>query len=192
MPRPIVHVIAGPNGAGKTTFARAFLAGLPGCENFLNADLLAAGLSPLAPGMMEIRAGRLLLGRWHELARARANFAFETTASGKSYARMLAKLKKDGYEIRMAYLWLNRIELSLDRIRQRVRKGGHDVHLDVLRRRLLPGLQNFLDLYLPLADEALLFDASEEVPKLIARLAGTGITVFNEELYERIQKEGQG
>lgn len=97
MPAPTVHIIAGPNGAGKTTFAREFLAGEEGGKNFLNADLIAAGLSPLAPGTMELRAGRLLLERWKELAAARLDFSFETTMSGKTYAGMLRKLKDGGY-----------------------------------------------------------------------------------------------
>jgi predicted ABC-type ATPase len=192
MPRPIVHVIAGPNGAGKTTFARVFLAGAPGGESFLNADLLAAGLSPLAPGTMELRAGRLLLERWHELASTRANFAFETTMSGRTYGRMLWRLKDQGYEIRMAYLWLDSSDLSLRRIRQRVRKGGHNVLPEIVLRRHLPGIRNFLHFYLSLADEALLFDASGERPILIARFVGEKSVVFDPPLYERIQKESCG
>ena len=191
MPRPLVHVIAGPNGAGKTTFARSFLAGVSGGENFLNADLLAAGLSPLAPRTMELRAGRLLLGRWRELAAARANFAFETTMSGKSYWTMLRKLKREGYEIRIAYLWLKSVDLGLRRIRQRVRKGGHDVAASDVRRRHLQGLRNFFKLYLPLAEQSLVFDASDNAPVLVARLDGGAVVAFKPKLYERIEKEGR-
>ena len=191
MPRPIVHVIAGPNGAGKTTFARVFLANAAGGENFLNSDLLAAGLSPLAPGTMELRAGRLLLERWRELAAARANFAFETTMSGKSYAVMLRELKEHGYEIRIAYLWIDSVELSLRRIRQRVRKGGHNVPEGTVRRRRLPGIRNFFHRYFPLADETLLFDASGKTPNLITRFVGGSAVIFDSKLHETIQKEGR-
>ena len=116
---PVLYVIAGPNGAGKTTFAREFLPAADVVE-FLNADLLAAGLSPLRPAMMAIRSARLLLSRWRELLTQRRDFAFESTLSGRTYAGMLREARAAGYEVRVCYLWLPSVALSLRRVRQRV------------------------------------------------------------------------
>ena len=136
---------------------------------FLNADLLAAGLSPLQPETMTVKSGRLMLARWKELVISSIDFAFESTLSGRTYVKMLRWARAEGYSIRLCYLWLPSIRLSRQRVRQRVRKGGHDVPEDVLKRRFLPSLKNFFSLYLPLADEAVLFSAATNPPKLIAR-----------------------
>jgi predicted ABC-type ATPase len=187
---PVIYVIGGPNGAGKTTFAREFLPAANVVE-FLNADLLAAGLSPLQPSTMAVRSARLLLERWRELLALRRDFAFESTLSGRTYAGMLREAREAGYEIRLCYLWLPSIAMSLSRVRQRVRKGGHDVPEADLRRRFLPSLRNFFLLYLPLADEALLFNAAGSPPKLIARWQGRTALLIEPELYDRIQKQIQ-
>ena len=185
---PVIYVIGGPNGAGKTTFAREFLPAANVVE-FLNADLLAAGLSPLQPSTMAVRSARLLLGRWRELLALRRNFAFESTLSGRTYAGMLRAARAAGYEVRLCYLWLPNVAMSLGRVRQRVRKGGHDVPEADLRRRFLPSLRNFFSLYLPLADEALLFNAAGSPPKLIARWQGRTALLIEPEIYDRIQKQ---
>ncbi|MEI7732576.1 MAG: AAA family ATPase [Verrucomicrobiota bacterium] len=185
---PVVYVIAGPNGAGKTTFAREFLPAARVVE-FLNADLLAAGLSPFQPGAMAVRSARLLLGRWRELLMLRRDFAFESTLSGRTYATMLRAARTAGYEVRLCYLWLPNVSMSLRRVRQRVRKGGHDVPEADLRRRFLPSLQNFFSLYLPLADEALLFNAAGIPPQLVARWKGQTALLIKPELYDHIQKQ---
>ena len=185
---PVLYVIAGPNGAGKTTFAREFLPAADVVE-FLNADLLAAGLSPLRPAMMAIRSARLLLSRWRELLAQRRDFAFESTLSGRTYAGMLREARTAGYEVRICYLWLPSVALSLRRVRQRVRMGGHDVPEEDLRRRFLPSLRNFFTLYLPLADEALLFHAGGRPPRLLARWRGTSVVIIEPKIYERIQKQ---
>lgn len=169
--QPVIYVIGGPNGAGKTTFARQFLPAA-GVMDFLNADLLAAGLSPLSPGAMAMRSARLILSRWRELVSLRRNFAFESTLSGRTYAGMLQGARDAGYQVRMCYLWLPSVSLSLQRVRQRARKGGHDVPAVDVRRRFVPSLRNFFTRYLELADEAILFDASVSPPALIARWAG--------------------
>ncbi len=184
----VIYVIAGPNGAGKTTFAREFLPAARVVE-FLNADLLAAGLSPLQPSAMAVRSARLLLARWRELLTLRRDFAFESTLSGRTYAGMLRQARAAGYEVRLCYLWLPSVAMSLSRVRQRVRKGGQDVPEADLRRRFLPSLQNFFSLYLPLADEALLFSATFSPPKLIARWRDRAILLHDPEIYERIQKQ---
>ncbi len=185
---PVVYVIAGPNGAGKTTFATEFLP-VAGVMEFLNADLLAAGLSPLQPGSMGVRSARLLLARWRELVSQRRDFAFESTLSGRTYAGMLRAARAAGYKVRLCYLWLPNISMSLRRVRQRVRKGGHNVPELDLRRRFFPSLQNFFSLYLPLADEALLFNAASHPPQLVARWQGRVAWRLEPELYEHIQSQ---
>lgn len=185
---PSIYVIGGPNGAGKTTFAREFLPAARVVE-FLNADMLAAGLSPFQPGAMAVRSARLLLGRWRELLALRRDFAFESTLSGRTYAGMLRDARAAGYEVRMCYLSLPNVAMSLRRVRQRVRKGGHDVPETDLRRRFLPSLQNFFSLYLPLANEALLYNAAGRPPQLIARWQGRMAWLSEPEIYDRIQKQ---
>jgi predicted ABC-type ATPase len=186
--KPVVYVIGDPNGAGKTTFAREFLPSARVVE-FLNADLLAAGLSPLQPGAMAVRSARLLLGRWRELVARRRDFAFESTLSGRTYAGMLRAARAAGYEVRLCYLWLPDVGWSLRRVRQRVRKGGHDVPEVDLRRRFFPSLRNFLSLYLPLADETVLFNAAGRPPRLIARWKGQTALLVDPGLYDHIQEQ---
>src|SRR5437870_9445832 len=117
---PTVYVIAGPNGAGKTTFASEFLPDFVQCREFLNADLIAAGLSPFAPQTQNVRAGRLLLERIGELVSARADFGFETTLSGRSYIQRLQAMKVDGYRVVLFFLWLPSPDLAVARVRSRV------------------------------------------------------------------------
>ena len=188
--RPVIYLISGPNGAGKTTFAKEFLPAAHIVE-FLNADLLAAGLSPLHPSGMAVRSARLILGRWRELLAMRRDFAFESTLSGLTYASMLAEAKKAGYRIRLAYLWLPGVRISLQRVRQRCLKGGHDVPARDVRRRFVPSLVNFFRRYLPLADEALLFDAAAYPPQLIVRWAGGTKEVIDSRRYEAVRRQAK-
>ena len=188
--QPVIYLISGPNGAGKTTFAKEFLPAAHVVE-FLNADLLAAGLSPLHPGGMAVRSARLILGRWRELLAMRRDFAFESTLSGRTYASMLVEAKKAGYRIRLAYLWLPHVRISLQRVRQRHLKGGHNVPSRDVRRRFMPSLVNFFRRYLPLADEALLFDAAAYPPQLIARWAGGRKEVINLRRYEAVRRQAK-
>jgi len=184
---PTIHIVAGPNGAGKTTFARSYLPA-SGCQNFLNADLIAAGLSPLSPATGAVRAARILLEQWDEMLAAGATFGFETTLSGRAYAERLQKARELGYQIHLYYLWLPSVSVALRRIRQRVSKGGHDVPAGDVKRRFLPSLKHFFDMYLPLVDKAVIFDGSTRPPKVVAEIQKAGHTVFNGKLYERIQK----
>ena len=162
-----VYVIAGPNGAGKTTFATEFLPEFVDCREFLNADLIAAGLSPFAPETQNLRAGRLLLERIHESVRARVDFAFETTLAGRSYARMLKTFREEGYRVVLFFLWLPSVELAVSRVAMRVRQGGHHVPEADIRRRYTAGLRNFFGLYRSVLDAWWLYDASELPPVLI-------------------------
>jgi len=162
-----VYVMAGPNGAGKTTFATEFLPEFVACQEFLNADLIAAGLSPFAPETQNLRAGRLLLERIHESVRARVDFAFETTLAGRGYARMLKTFRQQGYRVVLFFLWLPSVELAVSRVAMRVRQGGHHIPEVDIRRRYTAGLRNFFGLYRGVIDAWWLYDASELPPVLI-------------------------
>lgn len=141
---PICLIIAGPNGAGKTTFAREFLPREAGILHFVNADLIAAGLSPLKPELAALAAGRLLLREVDRLASARVDFAFESTLSGLTYATRLKVWKAAGYRVEIVFLRLASVRLALRRIADRVRQGGHRVPPADVRRRFVRGWDNFV------------------------------------------------
>jgi predicted ABC-type ATPase len=125
--RPNLYIIAGPNGAGKTTFARKFLPQYVECLEFVNADFIAGGLSPFAPERAAIHAGRLMLEQIHSLTERGLDFGFETTLSGKTYVKLLQEMKRRGYFIHIFFLWITDVELALERIKLRVRNGGHHI-----------------------------------------------------------------
>ena len=142
--RPICTIIAGPNGAGKTTFALGYLPTFGPSKNFVNADLIAGGLSPLDPEKAQIEASRLFLAEVHEYIRRQESFAFETTLSGRSYLRMIRQLISDGWIVQMFYLWLPSVEACLQRVAERVKHGGHDIPADVIERRYFRSVRNLL------------------------------------------------
>lgn len=159
---PRCIVIAGPNGAGKTTFAREFLLREVGVVHFVNADLIAGGLSPLRPELAARRAGRLVLTELDRLAKTRKDFAFESTLSGRTHLRLLHRWKADGYRIDIVFLSLPSVQLALQRIAARVRQGGHDVP-----RRFGRSWRNFCSVYRPLASTWSVYDNSEDKPRLL-------------------------
>ena len=141
---PICTIIAGPNGAGKTTFALGYLPTFGPSKNFVNADLIASGLSPLDPEKAQLEASRLFLAEVHEYIRRRESFAFETTLSGRSYLRMIRQLKSDGWIVQMFYPWLPSVEACLQRVAERVKHGGHNIPTDVIERRYFRSVRNVL------------------------------------------------
>ena len=165
--RPKCVLVAGPNGAGKTTFAADFLEKEVGVVRFVNADLIASGLSPLRPGLAAIEAARLFLSEIDRLAKERLDFAFESTLSGRRHAARLMAWKQAGYEINIVFLKLDSPELALGRIAARVRQGGHDIPRNDVLRRFHRSWRNFVDLYQPLADTWSVYDNSSERPQLI-------------------------
>lgn len=164
---PRCIVIAGPNGAGKTTFAREFLPREAGVVHFVNADLIAGGLSPLRPELAARRAGRLVLMELTRLAKDRKDFAFESTLSGRTYLRVLSRWKTAGYRIEMVFLSLPSAQLALQRIAARVRQGGHNVPRADVLRRFDRSWNNFCTLYRPLAHTWAVYDNSGETPQLL-------------------------
>lgn len=162
-----VIIIAGPNGAGKTTFAREFLPNEAGCPMFVNADLIAAGLAPFAPGTAAVRAGRLMLQEMDRHFAAGESFAFETTLSGRMYLQRIPVWQAAGYRVELIFLRLASPEQAIARVAQRVRQGGHHVDEDVIRRRFAAGLENFTRHYAPVVDSWALYDNSGEAPELL-------------------------
>jgi len=162
-----IVIIAGPNGAGKTTFAREFLPHEAGCPVFVNADLIAAGLSPFLPDLAVWRAGRLMLEEIHSHTRAGTSFALETTLSGLMYARLIPRWQRQGYRVKLFYLSLSNPELALARVAARVAQGGHNVAEDVIRRRYAASWRNFRQRYRLLVDIWAQYDNSGESPVLV-------------------------
>ena len=158
-PPPRVVIFAGPNGAGKSTHADAILAAL-GIETFVNADYIARGLSGRNTDAVAFEAGRIMLKRLRQLGEAKADFAFESTLSSRTFATLIATLKQQGYAVVIYYFSLANAQLAVRRVKLRVSLGGHDVPADVVRRRFGRSLSNFFELYMPLADEWTLFDNS--------------------------------
>lgn len=164
---PLCIIIAGPNGAGKTTFAREFLPKEAGIVRFVNADLLAAGLSPLRPEIAALAAGKLLLKELDRLAQARVDFAFESTLSGLTYLARLKRWKAAGYRIEIIFLKLQSPQLSLRRIAARVKQGGHDVARADVLRRFDRSWQNFQNKYKLLADAWKVYENSSGTLRIL-------------------------
>lgn len=162
-----VVIIAGPNGAGKTTFAREFLPSEAALPIFVNADLIAAGLSPFDPDAAAFRAGRLMLNEIDEHANAGRSFAFETTLSGHTYLKRIAAWRAAGYETELIFLSLGSADEAIARVAMRVLQGGHDVAPEVIRRRFATGLRNFLEIYRNRVDYWQWFDNSGAAPRLL-------------------------
>lgn len=191
MSQPVLYVIAGPNGAGKTTFAMEMLPNFAGCTEFLNADLIAAGLAPLAPETQALQAGRLLLERMEELAVRRETFALETTLAGRAYARQLARLRAVGYRVELYFLWLPDVEVAVQRVARRVAQGGHNVPEPDIRRRHTAGVRNLFGLYHRLADNCMVFEVASRPPKLVARSEGEEWQIILSRQYRKLRDQAE-
>ena len=162
-----IIIIAGPNGAGKTTFALEYLPNEADCPLFVNADLIAEGLSPFNPEIVAIRAGRLMVEEIRRHVRNGESFAFETTLAGRRYARLIPLWQKGGYGVHLLFLQLANEELAIKRVAVRVDQGGQDVAEPVIRRRFKQGQHNFHHIYRALVDSWKLYDNSGPEPRLI-------------------------
>lgn len=162
-----IIIIAGPNGAGKTTFARSFLPQEAQCPRFINADLIAAGLSPFAPEAAALKAGRLMLEEIAHCARHGESFAFETTLAGLGYLGHIQRWRAQGYHVSLFFLSLPNADSAVARVAERVRQGGHRVPEDVIRRRFAAGLRNLERVYKPAVDSWAKYDSVAESPILL-------------------------
>ncbi len=184
---PEIVVVAGPNGAGKSTTASVLLPENLSIDHFVNADLIALGLSPFAPERSAFAAGRIMLKRIHKLSEEGMSFAFETTLAARSYAPFLRKAKQAGYLVHVIYIWLNSAELAVARVAHRVQQGGHDVPREVIERRYQRGLRNLFSIYMPLANSWTLCDNSSRELIVVAQgEGGAEPQIFDALKYDRI------
>jgi predicted ABC-type ATPase len=191
-PRPSVVILAGPNGAGKSTVAPALLHGALAVNEFVNADVIASGLSAFAPESAAISAGRVMLARIRELAEQRVNFAFETTLASRSFAPWLRELVASRYTAHLVFLWLPSADFAVVRVAERVRAGGHDVPPETVRRRYAAGLRNFFTLYQPLVSSWVLYDSSGPVPRPVAEgVESQAPRVYDRSVWAAAQEQGR-
>jgi predicted ABC-type ATPase len=188
---PQVVVIGGPNGAGKTTCAAALLPEDLRIQQFVNADTIAAGLSAFAPDTVAVQAGRIMLARIANLAEQRQNFAFETTLASRSFAPFLRRIQREGYLVHIVYVWLRSPELAIERVQDRVRRGGHHVPEATVRRRYWRGLTNFKQVYQPIADSWVLCNNSGGRPMVVAQGKRQVVTTVEDaKIYDEFQRSG--
>jgi predicted ABC-type ATPase len=164
-----LYIIAGCNGAGKTTASFTILPEMLNCKEFVNADSIAAGLSPFNPESVAIEAGRLMLLRIHELMKAGVDFAFETTLATKSYIPFVKAAQQVGYKVTLLFIWLDSSETAIQRVADRVAEGGHNIPENVIERRYYRGISNLINLYKPVCDSWIVVNNKNVVPELVAK-----------------------
>jgi predicted ABC-type ATPase len=186
---PTLYVIAGPNGVGKTTFADRYLPQTIRELEFVNADLIARGLSPYAPDSAAMEAGRTALTRIRHLIGERRSFTWETTMSGRTAVGWLQSAKESGYQIKCYFLWVRKVEATLNRIQQRVAEGGHNIEPEVSKRRFYKTIQNFFYVYRPIFDNWKLIANDAGKPRLIAAEKTGRMVVRDRKTFDTIVRE---
>lgn len=188
---PTIYIIAGPNGVGKTTFADRYLPDEARQLEFVNADLIARGLSPYAPDSVALEAGRIALKRIRELIGGRMGFTWETTMSGKTAAGWLRKAQDAGFVVKAYFLWVRDPHTTIQRIRQRVVEGGHYIPEEVSRRRFFKTIQNFFSIYRPLVTSWKLFQNELPGPRLLAVEKHGRLVLRDRARFAQIQHEAE-
>lgn len=188
---PTCWIIAGPNGAGKTTFALEYLPQVAQCSRFVNADLIAAGLSPLAPERELLAASRLFLGEIEACIAKREDFAFETTLAGRSYLKLVRRLQTAGWRVELIYLALPSMEMSKLRVAERVAHGGHSIPVADIERRFARSLGNLLYSFSTQVDACRCFMNSDASPELVFEQQGEVRNVLHMPYYQHLLKEAE-
>lgn len=184
-----LYIIAGCNGAGKTTASFTILPEILDCKEFVNADEIAKGLSPFQPEKVAFEAGRIMLHRINELLETNKIFAFETTLATKSYKSKIKIAQEKNYKVILLFFWLQDVDLAIERVKTRVKEGGHNIEIEVIKRRYVNGISNLFNIYLPIANEVMIFDNSFGKPELIAeKTLDTEIDIINNIKYNRLKK----
>ena len=187
-----LYIISGCNGAGKTTASYTILPEMLDCNEFVNADEIAKGLSPFNPNEVAIKAGRLMLTRIDELLENGVDFAFETTLETRSYANTVRKAQEKGYLVTVLYFWLNSPELAVERVRIRVKEGGHNIPEKTIRRRYDLGISNMFNLYIPIVDYWMFIDNSKTPFEILAEGQGEKEVVKNEMIWNKLKNKYYG
>ena len=183
-----LYIIAGCNGAGKTTASFTILPEILDCKEFVNADEIAKGLSPFQPEKVSFESERIMLRRINELLESNENFAFETTLATKSYKSKIVEAKSKNYNVTLLFFWLQNVDLAIERVKTRVIEGGHNIELEVIKRRYKNGIKNLFDIYLPIVDEAMIFDNSEGKHNLIAeKTLDSEIDILNQLKFDKLK-----
>ena len=184
-----LYIISGPNGAGKTTASYTVLPKILNCKEFVNADEIARGLSPFNPEGTAIEAGKLMLKRIDELLQKEESFSIETALSTRSYFKLVETAHQKGYNVTLLYFWLESPEQAIERVAERVSKGGHNIPKDVIIRRYWAGLNNLFDIYMPIVDSWILVNNSQ-TPRIIVALGGKNHTtkIEDKECFTKIKE----
>ena len=169
MEAPVLYIIAGCNGAGKTTASLSILPEVLDCQEFVNADEIARGLSPFHPEEMAIEAGKIMLKRIDSLVSQHKSFAIETTLATRSYKKLIERVKLEGYAVTLLFFWLPSPEMAESRVAARVATGGHDIPRDVIHRRYWLGLKNLFCIFVPIVDNWSLYDNRDELKPIVER-----------------------
>lgn len=176
---PNLYIIAGCNGAGKTTASMTLLPEMLGCDEFVNADGIAKGISPFRPEKVAFEAGRIMLHRIDELMESKVDFAFETTLSTKSYKGKIMRAQEMGYKVMLVFFWLPNPELAVQRVAKRVQEGGHDIPEEVIRRRYQRGIHNLLNIYSQLTDVTIVAENTLEMSTIAEKQKNETWTIID-------------
>ncbi|NOX87254.1 MAG: zeta toxin [Chlorobi bacterium] len=187
-----LYIIAGPNGAGKTTASYTVLPEILNCNEFVNADEIARGISPFNPETVSIQAGKLMLHRINELLQKKETFAFETTLASKIFIEFIERAQKQEYETVLLFLMLNSVELAYERVETRVKEGGHNIPKEIIKRRFYSGLKNFFTNYITIVDKWFLVDNSGEEFQFIAEGTKDELIIKNNKVWTALKKEYYG
>jgi predicted ABC-type ATPase len=186
---PNLYIIAGCNGAGKTTASYTVLPEILNCKEFINADEIARGLSPFQPEKVAIQAGRIMLQRIDELIKLNVDFAIETTLTTKSYINTIESAKQKGYSVTLLYIWLNNVELAIQRVKARVAEGGHNIPEETIRRRYRKGIYNLINIFTAHCNDWFVVDNSDKLFTFIAEgFANKETIIYNKESWRKIKE----
>jgi predicted ABC-type ATPase len=187
---PNLYIIAGCNGAGKTTASYKVLPAILNCKEFVNADNIAAGISPFNPESVAIEAGRIMLKRINELLKEGVDFALETTLATRSYVPFVKKAQEVGYNVTLLYFWLDSPNTAYDRVAKRVSRGGHNIPIDVIERRYYRGINNLIELYIPICDKSLVMNNVGTTSEVVAHFSvELGESIINSDIWDIILKQ---
>ncbi|MCR5760117.1 MAG: zeta toxin family protein [Bacteroidales bacterium] len=184
---PRMYILSGCNGSGKTTASYTLLPEMLECSQFVNSDEFAKGLSPFNPAEASVAAGRYMLMKINYLLERNEDFSIETTLATRSLVGIIHTAKEAGYTVTILYFWLNSPELAIQRVRNRVMTGGHNIPENVIRRRYEMGLRYFFETYAPICDRWLLADNSTSPFRVVAEGSSLGTFIKDDEKYRYIR-----